>query len=338
MKLTIGSLFAGIGGVCYGFRQAGFQPEWANELDVDACKTYRHNFKHKLLEKDISSIVDPKSELGYVDVITSGFPCQAFSLAGLKKGFDDPRGNMFFETARIINELRPKAFLLENVTNLISHDNYKTLNVIKDVITNDLNYSYCPFIMSSSEHGNIPQSRKRLFIVGFRDEGDQIRSLENEDKDDLFINKETRTGKFLPPLSKRTLTQKITDLIDYSALDDNLFYKKNHKYYKELSKNVTSENSIYQWRRVYVRENKNNLCPTLTANMGTGGHNVPIIRVPEGIRKLTPLECSKFQGFPKSFAYSPLISRASSYKQIGNSVTVPVIKRIALEIKKSLTN
>lgn len=336
MKLTFGSLFAGIGGVCYGFKQAGFYAKWANELDPHACKTYRHNFKHKLLEKDISLITDPINELGYVDVITSGFPCQAFSLAGLKKGFDDPRGNMFFETAKIINELRPQAFLLENVTNLISHDNNKTLKVIKNVITDELNYSYCPFIMSSSDHGNIPQSRKRLFIVGFRNEGHQIRSLQNKDNDDLFINKETKTGQFLPPLKKKKLTQKVTDLIDYSILDDSLFYKRDHKYYEELSKNVTCESSIYQWRRVYVRENKNNLCPTLTANMGTGGHNVPIVRVPEGIRKLSPLECSKFQAFPDTFSFSPEISKGSCYKQIGNSVTVSVIKRIALEIKKTL--
>ena len=135
MKYTVGSLFAGIGGICYGFRQAGFEIKWANEWDKHACKTYRHNFKHHLEEGDINLIKNPKKDLGYVDVVTSGFPCQAFSVAGYRKGFKDPRGNLFFETARFIDDIKPKAFLLENVKNMVTHDNRNTMRVIENTIT-----------------------------------------------------------------------------------------------------------------------------------------------------------------------------------------------------------
>ena len=110
MSYTVGSLFAGIGGICYGFRQAGCEVLWANEFDEFACKTYKLNHSDRqLFCEDIHKLKKPK-ELGYVDILTSGFPCQAFSIAGLKKGFDDPRGNLFFETARFIKKIRPKAF------------------------------------------------------------------------------------------------------------------------------------------------------------------------------------------------------------------------------------
>ncbi|SVE42626.1 uncharacterized protein METZ01_LOCUS495480, partial [marine metagenome] len=121
-KYTVGSLFAGIGGLCTAFEKAGCEIKWANEWDEKACLTYEHNFSTKLLEKDIYEITEPL-KLGKVDIITSGFPCQAFSVAGYRQGFEDEkgRGNLFFETARFIDIIRPKAFLLENVRNLASH-------------------------------------------------------------------------------------------------------------------------------------------------------------------------------------------------------------------------
>ena len=251
-----------------------------------------------------------------MDVITSGFPCQAFSLAGYQKGFKDPRGNLFFETARVIKDLQPKAFLLENVKNLKSHDKGNTLKVIQRTIEDDLNYSFLSFVLSAYKHGNIPQSRERIYIVGFR------KDIVNRDK--FIIPKEI-------PLRK-----KINDLLYKKKAKDKYYFKEDHKYMPLLKDTMISRETLYQWRRVYVRENKSNLCPTLTANMGSGGHNVPLLVDDFGYRRLTPRECFRFQGFPVSFKLLSSIADSHLYKQAGNSVTVPVIKRIANEIRKVL--
>ena len=320
MSYTVGSLFAGIGGICLGFKQAGCNVIWANEIDAKACETYALNFpKHSLHCEDINNITNP-GELGEVDIITSGFPCQAFSVAGYRKGFDDPRGNLFFETARFIKKIKPKAFLLENVKNLKGHDKGNTFKVIEEIITKDLGYSFIYFVLNSKDYGNTPQTRERIYMVGFRDEpksGDKC------------------TSSFQIP-KKIQLEKNIKDILDNSKQDEKYYYKEDHQYYPELIKEMKSKDTVYQWRRVYVRENKNNLCPTLTANMGTGGHNVPLIKDKFGIRKLTPIECTKFQGFPSSFKFPTGMANSHCYKQAGNSVVVPVIKRIADEIVRVL--
>jgi len=318
MKYKVGSLFAGIGGICLGFKQSGFEVIWANEWDKKACETYASNFpNHALYCEDINSIKDPK-KLGSVDIITSGFPCQAFSVAGYRKGFDDPRGNLFFETARFINEIKPKAFLLENVKNLRGHDNGNTIKVIEDVITRELNYSFISFVLNSKKFGNIPQTRERIYIVGFKDEsnGDGICSRNFKIPNEI------------------ELTTTIRDLIDKEKQDERYYYNKDHRYYPLLDEAMNSDTTVYQWRRHYVRENKSNVCPTLTANMGTGGHNVPLIRDNFGYRKLTPKECTRFQGFPNSFTFPTEMANSHCYKQAGNSVVVSVIKRIADEMMR----
>ena len=118
--------------------------------------------------------------------------------------------------------------------------------------------------------------------------------------------------------------------------DDKYYYPETHQYYPELTKTITKKNTVYQWRRVYVRENKSNVCPTLTANMGAGGHNVPLIKDDFGIRKLTPKECFAFQGYPMDKYILPPIANSKLYMQAGNSVTTPLIERISNEIIKVL--
>ncbi|MFL2660016.1 MAG: DNA (cytosine-5-)-methyltransferase [Alphaproteobacteria bacterium] len=319
-KLTVGSMFSGIGGICSAFKQAGFDISWANEIDDKACKTYKLNFPNtNLIEQDVHKI-QPDDNLE-VDIITSGFPCQAFSVAGYRKGFDDDRGNLFFETARFIDKLKPKSYLLENVKNLKGHDKGNTLKVIQKTLEEDLGYSFIPFILNSKDYGNIPQTRERIYIVGFR----------NEAKG----GEKTSNFKIPEPI-KRELN--IQDMIDENSVEDKHYYKQNSKIYPLLLESVKSRNSIYQYRRVYVRENKSNVCPTLTANMGTGGHNVPIIKTDKGIRKLTPRECFNFQGFPKNFNIPLDLAQSHLYKQVGNSVVIPVVKRIATEIKRVINN
>ena len=266
-----------------------------------------------------------------IDILTSGFPCQAFSVAGYRQGFNDEkgRGNLFFRTAEFIEAFKPKAFLLENVKNMNGHDKGKTIKVIEETIKNELGYSFIKFILNSKDFGNVPQNRERIYIVGFRNESS------------YSINDSTKTGNILthnfniPKPIK--LTKTIHDLLEVERQEDKFYYNSEHQYYKELNDKMSSRDTIYQWRRVYVRENKNKLCPTLTANMGTGGHNVPLIIDNFGIRKLIPSECLKFQGFPRKFKFPSGMAASHCYKQAGNSVVVPVIKRIADEIVRVLS-
>jgi DNA (cytosine-5)-methyltransferase 1 len=166
------------------------------------------------------------------------------------------------------------------------------------------------------EYGNVPQHRERIYIVGFLD----------KEASERF--------SFPDPIP---LTRTIHDVIDVTDKKPLGLYYDNSKYYPTLLAEMTNKNTVYQWRRVYCRENKSNVCPTLTANMGTGGHNVPLIIDDFGIRKLTPEECVGFQGFPSEFSFPDTISNGSKYKQAGNSVSVPVVKRIAKNMISALS-
>ena len=249
----------------------------------------------------------------------------AFSIAGYRKGFNDHRGHLFNETMRIIDDIRPKAFLLENVKDLVSHDNGRTFAIMKEMVK-DHGYSFIPKILNSMEYGNVPQNRERIYIVGFKDEADYV----PESPSDEFIC----SYNFSYPKPIR-LTKKVSDVVADEVAEE--FYYTNFIHYDKLLEYDWDMETIGQWRRVYVRQNKRNVCPTLTANMGTGGHNVPIIRDSKDFRKLTPRECFLFQGFPLTFNLPDNMANSHLYKQAGNSVTVPVVKRVAYNIKKALT-
>ena len=313
-KLKIASLFAGVGGVDLGFAQEGFTTVYANEIDVYPAKTFEENFSIRVDVRDITTI--EASELPDFDVLLAGFPCQAFSLAGKQLGFNDARGTLFFDVARIISERKPRVAFFENVKNLVSHDDGRTFTTIKNTLE-DLGYHISYKVMNSAKCGNIPQGRERIYIVAFRD----IEDFKNFKMPDEI-----------------PLTKKLDDIIDFeNPVDEKYYYsKEKNKFYDKLEEGITRKDRIYQWRRKYVRENKNGLIPTLTANMGTGGSNVPLILTSDGrIRKLTPRECFNAQGFPKDYKF-PNQSNSRLYKQAGNSVSVPVIKRLAEAIKDSL--
>jgi DNA (cytosine-5)-methyltransferase 1 len=305
--MTVAGLFAGIGGIELGFKKAGFTIVWANEIDKNACKTYRLNHDHKLYECDIKEL--DEKEVEKVDVLTAGFPCQAFSIAGYQKGFQDDRGNVYFEILRFIDALEPKVVFLENVKNLKSHDKGNTYRVIKESLE-ERGYYIKDKVINSSDY--VPQNRERIYIVAFKDK------------------KAYEAFNFPKP---KKVIKTIHDIIEKEA--EERFYYTKSKYYPQLKQEMKNRDTIYQWRRVYVRENKSNLCPTLTANMGTGGHNVPLVIDSKDIRKLTPDECAKFQGFDE-LIFPDDMALSHRYKQIGNSVTVPVIEAIAKEILKAL--
>jgi len=202
---------------------------------------------------------------------------------------------LFFDVEEIIGKHRPKVVFLENVKNLVSHDNGKTFNVIIEILKEKLGYKVFSSVLNSMTHANIPQNRERIFIIAFDPE--QVPNF--------------RDFKFP---EKIKLTKTIHDILEKGKQEDRYYYQKDHQYYPELKKTMTSKDTVYQWRRVYVRENKSNVCPTLTANMGTGGHNVPLIKDNYGIRKLTPRECFSFQGYPQNYVL-PNLANGRLYMQ-----------------------
>ncbi len=320
---TAASFFAGVGGIDLGFEQTGkFNTVYANEFDPYAAETFSLNFPDAIIDtRDIHEV--DVSEIPDTDIITGGFPCQAFSIAGYQQGFDDEkgRGELFFELVRIMESKRPRVALFENVKNLVGHDNGNTFRVICKQL-DILGYRYTYQVLNAMNYGDMAQNRERIYIVAFRDDEDFVKF------------------QWPQPIPLKTT---VRDIIDFDTKVDDKYYYTEGKYkgdiYDQLviaTKDDDIKNpAIYQWRRKYVRQNKSGVVPTLTANQGEGGHNVCIVKTKYGLRKMTPRECFNTQGFPMNFLL-PDQSDVRLYKQAGNSVCVPVINRIASEILKAL--
>lgn len=311
--MRVGSMFSGIGGICLGFKQAGAELAWANESDRYACATYRLNFGSSyLMEGDIREIdFDMIPEF---DILAAGFPCQPFSIMGKQKGFADPRGTMYYEILRVIDRIKPKIVFLENVKNLIQHDNGRTFTTICHTLA-DRGYSVKHSVQSPHTHANIPQYRDRIFIAAFLDS-------------EMF-------DSFSFP-DKVQLTKKINSVIDRRAVvDESYYYRPQNRYFEELNTGMKNGNAIYRIDDSGVAKRAWMICPTLKANMGTYHDRVPLIRDAYGIRKLTTDDCMALQGFPKGYNF-PDIPQQEIYKQLGNTVCVPVVMRIARRIMAAL--
>lgn len=309
------SLFSGIGGIDLGFQQAGFDIVWANEFDKDAAATYRHNFgSDRLVEKDIRKV--NVSEIPDFDVLVAGFPCQPFSIMGFRKGFNDPRGNLFFEIARIAEGKKPKVIFLENVANLLEHDDGKSFLTVYNALAPQ-GYAFRYQVMDAIEYSNIPQYRTRIFIVAFQDED--------------------ACERFCFPEKIELNTQLNDFIIRNKKHDESYYYGPSSIYYNDLKRIVTDKNALYKIYDSGVSKKAHYLCPTLTANMGTYPDRVPVVLDDFGIRKITPYECLALQGFPTTYRF-PKIPMASAYKQCGNSVVVPAIRRIAENIKEVMSS
>ncbi len=312
-------LFAGIGGFHLAAQNLGGECVFASEFDKNARKTYELNFlKHnrELFHSgnfwgDITK-VDEKIIPDF-DFLFAGFPCQPFSVAGHRQGFKDEngRGNLFFDIVRILKEKKPKVIILENVKNLKTHDKGSTIKVIYKELQK-LGYKITDKVLNAMEHGNTPQNRERIFIVGF---------LDKKAFDVFSFPEKTQLKKTIHNCLSKTVDEK--------------YYYNNKPLYEKLKDDIINKDTVYQWRRKYVRENKSNVCPTLTENMGMGGHNVPIILDDRGIRKLTPKECANFQGYPKSYIL-PNMADSNLYKQFGNSICVPLVEKIINNIVLAL--
>ena len=311
--MKVCSLFSGIGGIDLGFQQAGFEIVWANEFDHDAAKTYSHNFGDTYLsEQDIKTV--KTEDIPDFDVLVAGFPCQSFSSAGRQKGFDDPRGNLFFEIARIVKDKRPSVIFLENVANLLQHDDGKTFLTVYNTLV-PFGYTFKYRVMDAMEYGNVPQHRSRIFIVAF---------LDYHKCEKFEFPEQIRRTVFLNDILQRNVKH-----------DDSYYLKPGDPNYDFLVKLVSNKSQIYKYYESLKAYKAYRVCPTLLASMGSYPESIPIILDDYGIRKITPYECLALQGFPKEYRF-PKIPIASAYKQCGNSVVVPVIRRIAEQIKKVL--
>lgn len=307
-KLKLVDICAGTGAFSTAFENTGkFETIYAIDNDPNCSSTFNLNHSIRLTILDVNTNI---VNIPNADIITAGFPCQPFSNAGLKLGFHDERSNVFWSILKIIKRTQPRFIVLENVKNLKTHDNGKTFSVIINNLA-DLGYSIKYKILDTSKITRTPHHRERIYIVCFK-------------------NKEDST-KFEFPENLVSVPLNLSSFINLDV-PDKYFYTNKVKCYDKLKESVVLDimttNTIYQYRRFYVRENKNNLCPTLTANMGSGGHNVPILKINNKIRKLTPQECFKLQGFPESFKL-PNIADSLLYKQVGNAVSLSVVQLIA---------
>lgn len=340
-------LFAGIGGIRIAFENNGVKCVGSSEIDKNACETYELNFKEKPLG-DITKIAG--QDLPHFDIIAGGFPCQPFSLGGLRKGFQDTRGTLFFEIARLIEERKPKAFFLENVSGIVSHDKGKTLETIEESLRN-LGYVFQWRVMNACHYG-IPQNRSRWYCIGFKKELGIIFEQEDtshkekngvEGEETCSGSKNTlaeESGLIYHFPKKRSLSFTVNDVIGKRAgreyaitetarknIDTYLpAFQKTDRFQKE---NVLLANEIRASRCNFRCDG---IAPCLTAKMGTGGNNVPVYV--KGHRKLTEKECLKLMGFPDWYQMKP--NSMHSYKQIGNSVVVEVVDMLAREMVRVL--
>lgn len=368
MKYNVASLFAGVGGICLGFKNAKVDGKeynlvFSNEMDEYACETYRTNFNHTLIQGDINKLLKPElcdtdeekqyyeSQRHYlfdnkIDVLNGGFPCQAFSIAGERKGFEDERGNLFLSIIELINQMdknssKPRILFLENVKNLLAHDQGRTYKVIKSKLE-EAGYTIKEKILNTMDYSDLPQNRERIYIIGFL-------NTKDAEKFDFYERVEQRKNKKSPKEREKDIKAILDKGITIESNPEFYYTKEKYpNYFKEdgvnLEKEINEKYQFYQCRRgLYVRKNMSNVCPTLTANMGTGGHNVPLILADDGIRKLTPAETFKLQGFPVGKGYKlpteykgKKYSNAHLYKQAGNAVSVDMITMIAKEILEIL--
>lgn len=311
-KLKMVDLFAGTGAFSLAFKQTGMVDiVFSNDMDKNSETIYNLNLNHKLYLgnlNDIDNTIIPSH-----DILTAGFPCQPFSIAGYQAGFQDERSNVFWKILSIIDHHKPACVVLENVKNLVSHDNGTTFKTITENLESR-GYSICFKVLNTSKITGIPQNRERIYIVCFR-------SIITEFNLDFELKQKKKISEFLE-----------TDI-------PSKYYYTDTSGAWNLLKDINPKiDTVYQYRRVYIRENKSNECPTLTANMGTGGHNVPIIGDKKGIRKLMPRECFNLQGFPSTYLLPQKLADSHLYKLVGNAVSFPIASMIAVRLVPLLLN
>ncbi|RNC96204.1 DNA (cytosine-5-)-methyltransferase [Lysinibacillus halotolerans] len=310
-RFTMIDLFAGIGGIRLAFQRQGGFSVFTSEWDKFAAKTYRINYG-EIPTGDITQV--KTEEIPEHNILLAGFPCQPFSQAGLKKGFEDTRGTLFFDIARILKDKRPQAFLLENVKQLRGHDKGKTLKKILEVLKEDLDYTVHVEVLRAADFG-VPQNRERIYIVGFYN---PLGGMDIPFKFPQPTLEPTRVGDIL----EREVDEKYT--ISDRLYQGHLRRKEEHK-----KKGNGFGFSLFNEGSTYTN--------TLSARYYKDGSEILIDQGPnKNPRKLTPRECARLQGFPDEFVIP--VSDTQAYRQFGNSVAVPVVEAIARNMVDAIEN
>ncbi|UQK60765.1 DNA cytosine methyltransferase [Ezakiella coagulans] len=320
-------LFAGIGGIRLGFEQAfqdNIETLFVSEWDEKATETYKANFGNEIeINGDITKIKE--EDIPEHDILLAGFPCQAFSMAGQRKGFNDTRGTLFFDVARIIKYHKPKVVFCENVKNLLNHDRGRTFKVIKNVLE-ELGYIVYYKVLNSKNFG-VPQNRERIYIVAFR-----------KDINHGFFNFPEETDS----------TKTIRDIMEDKEVSPK--YYLSTVYLESLRRHKQRHESKGNGFGYEIRDIDSIAGAIVCGGMGRERNLiidnrltdfVPVTHIKgdinrEFIRKMTPREWARLQGFPDD--YKMVVADTHLYKQFGNSVTVPVIRAIAENIKKYITD
>lgn len=309
-------LFAGIGGFHYAMESFGAECVFASEIDQHASNVYEQN--HHIKPKgDITKIRE--QDIPSHDILCAGFPCQAFSISGKQRGFEDTRGTLFFDIARIVKYHQPKILFLENVKNFVKHDNGNTLRVVEKTL-NDLNYTLYHKVLNTSNYG-LPQNRERIYFVALNN---------NVFKDLAFA------------FPKKNIVSKVEDILEENPKDgkvierDDIFFHKEYTPTYDMFGNANFPNKPIQIGKVNKGGQGERIYDirghaiTLSAYGGGVGSKTGLYKVGKVIRKLSPRECARLQGFPESF--SPDKSVPQAHKQFGNSVSIDVIQYILREI------
>ena len=303
--MKVVSLFSGIGGLDKGFWDTGYDVIWANDFDKYAVETYKANYGNEIVLGDINKI--EFEDIPNCDVLIGGFPCQPFSMMGSELGFEDTRGTLFFRIAEIIkykieHHHKPRALVLENVRTLRTHDKGKTFKTIKHVLENDLGYKAFDSVLNTADYG-IPQTRNRTYIVCFA----------NENAEFSFPDR-------IP------LQRTLQDLLEESV---------NDKYFLSetiLPTILSSGTGGYKAKSEIDLSVARPLCATMGKMHRACQDNY--VTQNGRVRKLTPRECARLQGFPDSFIIP--VSDCQAYKQFGNAVTVNVARAVATEVRNTL--
>jgi DNA (cytosine-5)-methyltransferase 1 len=308
------SLFSGIGGFDLGFSNAGFDIVWANDFDKYACETFRANINDNIICGDINEHLD---EIPDHDILIGGFPCQPFSTLGKLKGFDDERGTLFFTIKEIITKHHPKVVVLENVKNIINHDNGNTFKKIKEEL-DELGYDVNSKVHNTADFG-IPQRRNRVYIValrkGFFDDAPfeypktrklkiTVQDLLDKDVEEKYFISKNMIGTILGNGTKGYIVKPTIDMPLCKTLTATM-----HKMHRASQDNYFTDNLNYEKH-----------CGNIKTN----------------IRKLTPNECRKLQGFPSD--WKQVVSDTQAYKQFGNAVTVDVAYEVAKSLMEYIEN
>lgn len=318
---SCGALFAGIGGFCIGFEEAGFQSNWATDWDKQVEQTYRFNFPNtQFINEDITNL--DLNDVSPVDVLHAGFPCQSFSQAGNRLGFGDPRGELFNVMMDKILEASwaPKVLVFENSPFLKSGENgdwfaHVKLRIKKAGYWFDEQNA---IQLSTKEHGGLPQKRERLFMIA--------------------TNKSFFGFNPFGDMEKASVKTKNLEILDLKSSHDEYYYlSEDNRYGKWILGEGAklSEGQLIQLRKSILRPQDVDDCPTLTANMGLGGHNVPFLVQDGRLRKMTERECLRMQGFPENFDF-PELPNSAKYRMIGNSVSPAISKLIGHAVSSEL--